>query len=61
MLTGMKTNFGLSSYNFSKRTEDERRERMRSVAGVVLLLIEVAGPMLVLGLVLLSALVSLGG
>ena len=51
--------FDLSSQESGRGTEDERRERMRSAVGVMLLLLEVVGPMLVLGLVVLSVLVSL--
>lgn len=61
MATNAKTNFRLSSCNFSKRTEHERRDRTKSAAGVLLLLIEVAGPILALALALLSVLASLGG
>ncbi len=61
MTTGTKTKFDLSSHASDKGTEDERRERIKSVEGAVLLLIEVAVPVLVLGLVVLSALFSLCG
>lgn len=60
MTNGTKTNSGLSPHDSSKITEDERRDRIRAAEGAVLLLIEAAGPILVLGLALLSALVSLG-
>jgi hypothetical protein len=61
MTTGTNAKFDLSSHDSGKGTEDERRERIRAAEGALLLLIEVAGPLLVLGLALLSALVSLGG
>ena len=61
MATAAKKNFGLSSHNSGKTIEDKRRERARSAAGAVLLLIEGAVSMLVLALAVLSALVSLCG
>jgi hypothetical protein len=61
MINGTKTNFGSSPHDSGKTTEHERRDRIRAAEGAVLLLIEAAGPILVLGLALLSALVRLGG
>jgi hypothetical protein len=49
------------SDDFDRRAEDERHQRVRSGVAVALVLVEVAGPIIVLLLVLLSALVCVFG
>lgn len=61
MATVSKTAFGLTSHESGKRTEDERRDHVKSAGGAVLVLMEIAGPVAVLVLVVLSVLVSLCG
>jgi hypothetical protein len=61
MTIGAETKDDLSPQNSRKGAEVERRERIRTAEGAVLLLLEVAGPMMVLGLVILSAIANLSG
>ena len=61
MATATKKNFGLTSHDSGNGTKDERREFIQSITGAVLVLMEVAVPVAVLVLVVLSALVSLCG
>ena len=56
-----KNNFGPTSHNSGSETENKRREIIKSIAGAVLVLIELAVPVAVLVLVVLSAIVSLSG